>query len=90
METREELLQGLYFTRSHISKIINESKKQREIVALYRQKQESIGTTGILNQSKILVGGIIAAVCVMILVGGLITGKFGNLIFMFFLIFFCV
>lgn len=64
MNTREELLQGLYYVRQQINQIFNTYEQQRKIVASYRTTQSHISTSGVKNQSKlILTILLIAGLC---------------------------
>lgn len=79
MNSRGELLQGLYYVRNQVNQIFNVYEQQRQIVASYRSKQSNISTSGVRNQSKIIVGIILAAVEGMFLLMALISGDYFNL-----------
>lgn len=55
MNTREELINGLSYVKNQIQKILFVTNKQVEIVANFRQKQNTISTDGSKNQLKIAV-----------------------------------
>ncbi len=80
METREELLKGLYYTKNMISKILAAQKEQVGIVAQYREEEQGIATTGVKNQTKIWVAVGAAAIILFHLIHGLLTGEFYSLI----------
>lgn len=79
MNSREELLQGLYYVRNQVNQIFNIYEQQRRVVASYRSKKQNISTSGVQNQSKIILGIILAAVLGMYLLMALISGKFFEL-----------
>lgn len=80
METREELLKGLYYTKNMISKILAAQKEQVGIVAQYREEEQGIATTGVKNQTKIWVAVGAVAIILFHLVHGLLTKEFYSLI----------
>jgi len=79
MDTREELLQGLYYVRNQVNQIFNIYEQQRRIVASYRSKQENISIDGVKSQSKIIVGIVLAAVLGMFLLLAVVSGNYFNL-----------
>ena len=80
MNTREELLQGLYEVRNQITKILQTYDTQRKIVSSYRKKQENISTSGVKNQTKLLFFIIAGAIGLFYLIIGLIAGDFSSLL----------
>lgn len=79
MNTREELLQGLYYVRNQINQIFNIYEQQRRIVASYRSKKSNISTAGVKNQSKIILGIILVTEVCMFLLSALISGNYISL-----------
>lgn len=79
MNTREELLQGLYYVRNQVNQIFNVYEQQRRIVASYRSKKSNISTNGAKNTSKIIIGIILVAVLGMFLLTALVSGNYTNL-----------
>lgn len=61
MNTREELLQGLYYVREQINQIFNVYEQQRKLVASYRTKQAHISTAGTKNHSKLILTILLVA-----------------------------
>lgn len=76
METREELLNGLYFVRKMLKQIVSTKNEQVKIVAQFRQQRANIETSGVKNQSKLL--GIMLGIMVVLfyLMIAWATGRF--------------
>ena len=75
METREELLNGLYYTKDMISKILADQNEQVRIASQYRNEEQGIDTTRLKNCIWIWVAVAVAAVTPFYLVHGVHTGN---------------
>ncbi len=84
METREELIKGLHYTKDMITKILAVQKEQVGIVAQYREEEQGIATTGLKNRALIWLTVAAAAAILFHLVHGALTGEFYSLIWLLF------
>lgn len=84
METREELLKELHYTKDMITKILAVQKEQVGIVAQYREEEQGIATTGLKNRARIWLTVAAAAAILFHLVHGALTGEFYSLIWLLF------
>lgn len=84
METREELLNGLYYTKDMISKILADQNEQVKIASQYMKEEQGIDTTGLENLIWIWVAVAVAAVTPFYLVNGVRTGNLYDPILMLF------
>lgn len=78
MNTREELLQGLYCVKERILEILKVYERQRQIVASYRQKVGNISVSGVKNQSKLIVLALVGSVFMYQLLCAVIRGDYTN------------